>query len=40
MTLATHDMRRAMRFCTAVGFDPVSGGEDAGFARFRAAPGS
>ena len=39
ITLATHDMRRAVRFYTALGFDLLYGGEDASFASFRAGSG-
>jgi catechol 2,3-dioxygenase-like lactoylglutathione lyase family enzyme len=34
VTLATRDMRRAVRFYRALGFDPASGGEAAGFTSF------
>ena len=34
VTLATHDMRRAVRFYTALGFSLTYGGEDASFASF------
>ena len=36
VTLATHDMRRAVRFYRMLGFQPVYGGEDAAFTSFRA----
>ena len=36
VTLATHDMRRALRFYCMLGFQPVYGGEDAAFTSFRA----
>jgi catechol 2,3-dioxygenase-like lactoylglutathione lyase family enzyme len=39
ITLATHDMRRAVRFYTALGFDLLYGNEDASFASFRAGSG-
>jgi catechol 2,3-dioxygenase-like lactoylglutathione lyase family enzyme len=39
ITLATHDMRRAVRFYTALGFDLIYGGEDARFTSFRAGSG-
>jgi catechol 2,3-dioxygenase-like lactoylglutathione lyase family enzyme len=39
ITLATHDMSRAVRFYTALGFDMIYGGEDAGFTSFRAGSG-
>jgi uncharacterized glyoxalase superfamily protein PhnB len=39
LTLATHDMRRAVRFYAALGFDLKDGGEDASFASFRAGSG-
>jgi catechol 2,3-dioxygenase-like lactoylglutathione lyase family enzyme len=39
ITLATHDMARAVRFYTAAGFDLIHGGEDARFASFRAGSG-
>jgi catechol 2,3-dioxygenase-like lactoylglutathione lyase family enzyme len=39
ITLATHDMRRAVRFYTALGFDLNYGGEDASFTSFRAGSG-
>jgi catechol-2,3-dioxygenase len=35
ITLATHDMRHAVRFYTALGFDLIHGGEDASFTSFR-----
>jgi catechol 2,3-dioxygenase-like lactoylglutathione lyase family enzyme len=34
VTLATHDMGRAVRFYRALGFEPTSGGEGAGFTSF------
>jgi catechol 2,3-dioxygenase-like lactoylglutathione lyase family enzyme len=36
VTLATHDMRRAVRFYRTLGFESVLGGEDAVFTSFRA----
>jgi catechol 2,3-dioxygenase-like lactoylglutathione lyase family enzyme len=39
ITLATHDMRRAVRFYTALGFDLIYGGEDDSFVSFRAGSG-
>jgi uncharacterized glyoxalase superfamily protein PhnB len=39
VTLATYDMRRAVRFYTALGFALIYGGEDASFASFRAGSG-
>jgi hypothetical protein len=39
ITFATHNMRLAERFYTALGFDLIYGGEDARFASFRAGPG-
>ncbi len=39
ITLATHDMTRAVRFYTALGFEPVYGGEGAAFTSFRAGSG-
>ena len=39
LTLATHDMQRAIRFYTALGFDLIRGGEGASFASFRAGSG-
>ena len=38
VTLATHDMRRAIEFYRMLGFHPVHGGEDADFASLRAGP--
>src|SRR5215813_6028702 len=38
VTLATHDMRRAIRFYRALGFELLYGGEDAKFTSFRAGP--
>ena len=39
ITLATHDMRRAVRFYRALGFDLARGSETSGFTTFRAGPG-
>jgi uncharacterized glyoxalase superfamily protein PhnB len=39
ITLATHDMRRAVRFYTVLGFDLLYGGENAAFTSFRAGSG-
>jgi catechol 2,3-dioxygenase-like lactoylglutathione lyase family enzyme len=39
ITLATHDMARAVRFYSALGFEMAYGGEDAAFTSFRAGPG-
>ena len=36
ITLATHDMRRAVRFYSMLGFAILYGGEDAAFTSFRA----
>jgi catechol 2,3-dioxygenase-like lactoylglutathione lyase family enzyme len=36
VTLATHDMRRAVRFYRLLGFTVIHGGEDAAFTSFRA----
>jgi uncharacterized glyoxalase superfamily protein PhnB len=36
VTLATHDMRRAVRFYRMLGFQLLYGGEDAAFTSFRA----
>lgn len=36
ITLATHDMARAVRFYRLLGFETVYGGEDADFTSFRA----
>jgi catechol 2,3-dioxygenase-like lactoylglutathione lyase family enzyme len=36
ITLATHDMSRAVRFYRVLGFEMVHGGEDAAFTSFRA----
>ncbi len=35
ITLATHDMARAVRFYRALGFEMAYGGEDAAFTSFR-----
>ena len=39
ITLATHDMLRAVRFYRSLGFDMLYGGETASFTSFRAGPG-
>jgi predicted enzyme related to lactoylglutathione lyase len=39
ITLATHDMARAMRFYRLAGFELSHGGEDADFTSFRAGTG-
>jgi len=39
ITLATHDMARAVQFYTALGFDLAHGGETSAFTTFRAGPG-
>src|SRR5579872_5892009 len=39
ITLATHDMGRAVRFYRLLGFEVLYGGEDAGFTSFRAGAG-
>jgi catechol 2,3-dioxygenase-like lactoylglutathione lyase family enzyme len=39
VTLATHDMVRAVRFYRLLGFAIVDGGEAAAFTSFRAGPG-
>jgi catechol 2,3-dioxygenase-like lactoylglutathione lyase family enzyme len=39
ITLATHDMARAVRFYTSLGFDLLYGGEAATFTSFRAGSG-
>ena len=36
VTLATHDMRRAVRFYCSLGFDILYGGEASSFTSFRA----
>jgi len=36
ITLATHDMARAVRFYRMLGFEIICGGEDAAFTSFRA----
>jgi catechol 2,3-dioxygenase-like lactoylglutathione lyase family enzyme len=36
VTLATHDMRRAVRFYRLLDLRPIRGGEDAAFTSFRA----
>ena len=39
VTLATHDMRRAVRFYVSLGFEIEHGGETASFTSFLAGPG-
>jgi catechol 2,3-dioxygenase-like lactoylglutathione lyase family enzyme len=39
VTLATHDMRRAVPFYRALGFELLYGGEEAAFTSFRAGAG-
>jgi catechol 2,3-dioxygenase-like lactoylglutathione lyase family enzyme len=39
VTLATHDMARAVRFYRDLGFEMLYGGESASFTSFRAGPG-
>ncbi len=39
ITLATHDMPRAVRFYTMLGFQLLYGGEDTSFTSFRAGSG-
>jgi uncharacterized glyoxalase superfamily protein PhnB len=39
VTLATHEMRRAVRFYHGLGFDLRYGGEDAAFTSFRVGTG-
>ena len=39
LTLATHNMARAVRFYAALGFDLLYGGADARFSGFRAGSG-
>src|SRR5712691_4349365 len=39
ITLATHDMARAVRFYSVLGFEIVFGGEEAAFTSFRAGRG-
>ena len=36
ITLATHDMSRAVRFYRMLGFEVIYGGDDAAFTSFRA----
>ena len=38
VTLATHDMRRAVQFYSVLGFRLLHGGEDADFTSFHAGP--
>ncbi len=39
ITLATHDMGRAVRFYLALGFDVIRGGDNSTFTSFRAGTG-
>jgi len=39
VTLGTHDMRRAVAFYRALGFDVLHGGEDSSFTSFRVGSG-
>jgi catechol 2,3-dioxygenase-like lactoylglutathione lyase family enzyme len=39
ITLATHDMRRSVRFYAALGFEVIHGGESSAFTSFRAGGG-
>jgi catechol 2,3-dioxygenase-like lactoylglutathione lyase family enzyme len=39
ITLATHDMRRAVRFYASLGFEALYGGETSSFTSFRAGAG-
>ncbi len=39
VTLATHDMRRAVQFYCLLGFQLLYGGENVAFTSFRAGPG-
>ena len=39
VTLATHDMGRAVRFYTSLGFETLYGGEASPFTSLRAGPG-
>jgi uncharacterized glyoxalase superfamily protein PhnB len=39
ITLATHDMRRAVQFYHSLGFEILHGGETSSFASFRAGSG-
>ena len=39
ITLATHDMQRAVRFYRALGFDILYGGEASSFTSFQAGTG-
>jgi len=38
ITLATHDMARAIRFYRVLGFDLIYGGDDAAFTSLRREP--
>ncbi len=39
ITLATHDMSRAVRFYRTLGFESIHGGEDASFTSFQVGAG-
>ena len=39
VTLATHDMQRAVRFYSSLGFEILYGGEESSFTSLRAGPG-
>ncbi len=39
ITLATHDVSRAVRFYRTLGFEVIHGGEDASFTSFRVGAG-
>ncbi len=39
ITLATHDMSRAVRFYRTLGFEVIHGGEDASFTSFQVGTG-
>ena len=40
ITLATHDMSRAVRFYRTLGFEVIYGSEEASFTSFRVGTGS
>jgi hypothetical protein len=40
VTLGTHEMRRAVRFYRAIGFEVLHGGEESSFTSFRAGTSS
>jgi hypothetical protein len=40
VTLGTHEMPRAVRFCCALGFEVLHGGEEWSFTSFRAGTSS